>query len=203
MGLEGTFRTNVEGGCQPRFVHAYQAVLEDIRPLAPYMRVLKLPIVDVPIKHRRNVRNELIETTKREFVRWVGETQEFSLKMFGLNVRQIDQICHTGKLGGLALPDRIASLSIDHIIPISCGGANNFSNLCFIPGWINNLKGRFEEAQLTLNPAISVLHVLVPPKDKDGKYPVFPYFPDEFYTFKNKSERQRRPAFDEHAQPTP
>lgn len=203
MGLEGTFRTNVEGSAKPRFVRAYQDVLEQIRPLAPYMRVLKIPTIEVPLEHRRNVRNEFMETTKREFIRWVGETQEVRLKMFGLNTKQIDQIYYTGRLGGLALPDRMASLSVDHIIPISCGGANDFSNLCLIPCWINSLKSKFEEAQLTLNPALPVLHVLVPLRDKDGKYPVFPHFPDEFFTPESRNGRQNRPVFTEHIQQTP
>lgn len=195
MGLQGTFRAGVIGTPKSRLLSVYQNALEDIRPLAPYMRVLKItvPHPEISFEQRRQIRKAFDTKAKHNFVRWLGLVQSDALEQAGLNEQQINYICRERRLTGKILPEKIKACTVDHIIPIWLGGTNNFSNLCVIPGWINHLKGRFEDAQNAMHPNASTINILVPPRQTSGFYPYLPYFPDTFYTLENKHGNTRRP----------
>ena len=38
-------------------------------------------------------------------------------------------------------------ITVDHIVDLGYGGLNDFENLCLIPGYLNELKGNFVQAQ--------------------------------------------------------
>lgn len=183
MSIEGTFRTKAEG--------AYKAVLEEIRPLSLYMRVLPLPRVSVPSQIRKDLREEFDAGKKADFIYWLATHREQEMKAaFGLHDVQISSIRNNRYISGFHLPLKLNMCSVDHIIPLSVGGGNDVSNLSLIPEWINHLKARFEDAQLRTCPDRTHINILVPTRDEHGNYVSIPCFPDQFYTPRSKVMRK-------------
>lgn len=196
MGVEGIFKQSAENG--------YKAILEEIRVLSPYMRVARIPHLHVPFKQQKELRRDFDDSVKIDFIRWIGWQKEKELKdTFCLDDSQINTICRNGRISGPQLPVKLNMCSIDHIVPLSVGGQNNFSNLCIIPDWINLIKANFQKSYHSSHPSDQNVHVLVPVRDKDGRFPFIPHFPDEFYVPRSERMLERMARMEDRAPANP
>ncbi len=142
-------------------VPSVQLVLADNTPVSP--------------EDRHAVRDEFDRVVKSKFYRWLARHRTSDLKnLFDLSdhdlaILKVEGLYGLPKKNGKNLGE-LRGITVDHIVPISRGGNNDYLNLCLMWQRLNRFRETFEAFQLANKPTAPTIRTIVPPYDQNGEY---------------------------------
>ncbi|PZQ48622.1 MAG: hypothetical protein DI551_01235 [Micavibrio aeruginosavorus] len=171
------------------FASRANAVLFDavLSNLPPCLELSSHTLVQAPTEERQHLRQDFNKSVRRSLIQeiFANSTHHEALQRMGIAPAHITQIAAQGQI-----PKEFYDATLDHIIPLIVGGANDPANLTLIPNYLNTFRAVFFHAQKEAAAKAGLDKVLTfIPRKINGRVPMVPLIPRGFRPgFRNHPE---------------
>lgn len=135
-------------------------------------QLIEIPPPFVPHLINKRLKDSYQDSAKPRFIKWLALNHPIQLsEILRTDDIVIEQMQKLWYREVRPYPTRLERYAVDHIIPLSSGGTNDFENFSLVPNKLNFAKSHFEAAQIKFyggKPLI--LHTLAPLHQADGTY---------------------------------